>query len=248
MDGQAARDRPKRKRRNAAARDRVAEALRPHASLSRPSTLVEEIYDALGHALRDGSLLPGQPISVRDLAATFDISPTPVREAIRRLEAQGVVETTPGRAVCVPGMRTEDVEETYTIRIALEGLAAEKAASRWTRSDLDIIQTAYEAMDSAVTGRNVAEFMEWNYRFHMAIYAAARMDRLMDLIEPQWLRISPFLWSLVEDRHLEFSMAQHAAARDALIARDAFGLRRAIENDISEAQRRLEAQLTDRSK
>jgi DNA-binding GntR family transcriptional regulator len=228
-----------RKRRNSEARDQVTSVLRGQFEPLRPTTLIDEIYDAMCKALRNGSLRPGQPISVRDLAAAFETSPMPVREAIRRLEAQHVLQTSPGRAVSVPGMDRDDIEEIYTIRIALETLAAREAVVRCTEGDLAAVQAAYAAMDESFRARDNSGFMETNYRFHMAVYRAAHMPRLMRLIEPHWLRISPFLWSLVEDRHLKFSMDRHMEALLALEARDAAGLEAAIAADIGEAKRRL---------
>jgi DNA-binding GntR family transcriptional regulator len=228
-----------RKRRNSEARDQVTSVLRGQFEPLRPSTLIDEIYDAICLALRNGSLRPGQPISVRDLAEAFATSAMPVREAIRRLEAQHVLETSPGRAISVPGMNRDDIEEIYTIRISLETLAARKAAERATRKDVAIVRAAYEAMDICFDSKDHSGFMETNYRFHMSVYKAAHMPRLLRLIEPHWLRISPFLWSLVEDQHLRFSMDRHLEALAAIETGNAAALEAAIAADIIEAKRGL---------
>jgi DNA-binding GntR family transcriptional regulator len=229
--------------RRAAIRDQVTATLRGQFAPLRPTTMIDDIYDALCHALRNGSLRPGQPISVRDLAAAFRTSPMPVREAIRRLEAQHVLETTPGRAVSIPGLTAADILEIYTIRVALETLAAGLAATNATPADIRDVRAAYAAMEDSLTDQDYPRFMEGNHAFHMAIYAAAGMPRLVRQIAPHWLRISPFLWSLIGQTHLQFSMDRHRDALTALENRDAAGLKAAIAADILEAQNRLLALL-----
>ena len=207
----------------------------------KSTSLNEEVYNAVCGALRDGRLRPGQRISIRSLAAAMDTSPMPVREALRRLEAQGVLTTRHGRALSVPGMVQDEIREIYTIRIALEGLAAEQAACNANDDDRQRLEDTYDALDASFRARDYRGFMETNHAFHMAIYEAAHMPRLQRMIVPLWLRISPHLWSLVEDRHLKFSMDRHRDALDAFRRGDAPGLRVAIEADIAEAKRKLEA-------
>jgi DNA-binding GntR family transcriptional regulator len=204
------------------------------------STLNEEIYDEICLALRDGRLLPGQNIGIRQLADAVNTSSMPVREALRRLEAQGVLKTRPGRVLSIPGLEIGEVREIYTIRIALEGLAAERAATEATPEEMANVQTICKRMDEGFTTRDSKMFYPQNYEFHMAIYAAAHMPHLMRIIQPLWLRISPFLWSISDEPHLRFAMDQHHQAVDAMFRRDAAGLRRAIEDDINRALNMLE--------
>jgi len=206
----------------------------------KPTTLNEEIYEAICSALRDGRLMPGESISVRDLAAAVNTSPMPVREALRRLEAQGVLVVKPGKALSVPGLVREDIHEIYTIRMELEGLAAALSVDAALPDDDQVIQSAFDAMQECYVNRDYRGFMETNYLFHMAIYRIARMPRLLSLIEPLWLRISPFLWTLVEDKHLRFAMEQHKLVLAAFKARDRDAIRQAIVDDIHEAKRKLE--------
>jgi DNA-binding GntR family transcriptional regulator len=113
------------------------------------------------------------------------------------------------------------------------------AAERATEADIADVRKAYDGMSACFEARDHPEFMEANYLFHMAIYRAAHMPRLMRLIEPHWLRISPFLWSLIEDRHLHLSMDRHMDALRSIEARNASGLEDAVSADIPEAKRGL---------
>jgi DNA-binding GntR family transcriptional regulator len=204
------------------------------------STLNEEIYDEICLALRDGRLLPGQNVGIRQLADAVNTSPMPVREALRRLEAQGVLKTRPGRVLSIPGLEIEEVREIYSIRLVLEGLAAERAATQATHEEMANIQNICARMDEGFTVRDSKKFYPLNYDFHMAIYNAAHMSHLMRIIQPLWLRISPFLWSISDEPHLRFAMDQHHQAVDALFRRDGAGLRKAIEDDINRALNMLE--------
>jgi DNA-binding GntR family transcriptional regulator len=203
------------------------------------STLNQDVYRALCKALRDGRLLPGQSIGIRYLASAMNTSPMPVREALRRLEAQGVLEILPGRILRVPGLDARTVEEVYGIRIALETLAVRAAARLRDDSEVASLKMLCERMQSAFDAGNHRAFMESNYDFHFGIYRAARMPQLMRIIEPLWLRISPFLWSLVEENHLRFAMDQHWRAFEAFAQGDADTLSDAIRVDIAQAQKRL---------
>jgi DNA-binding GntR family transcriptional regulator len=204
------------------------------------STLNEEIYDEICLALRDGRLLPGQTVGIRQLADAVNTSPMPVREALRRLEAQGVLKTRPGRVLSIPGLEIEEVREIYSIRLVLEGLAAERAATEATPAEMAKIQAICKNMDDGFAIRDSKRFYPLNYDFHMAIYHAAHMPHLIRIIQPLWLRISPFLWSLTDEPHLRFAMDQHHQAVDAMFRRDGAGLRRAIEDDINRALNMLE--------
>ena len=93
------------------------------------TSLRTRVYDSLRDALTAGQFTPGQKLSFRYIAGTLGVSLTPVREAIRRLVAEGALEMRPGRSVRVPLMTQAKILELRDMRLTLEGLAAEKAAA-----------------------------------------------------------------------------------------------------------------------
>src|SRR5580698_6814998 len=95
-----------------------------------------QVYDSLRDALTAGRFTPGQKLSFRFIARTLGVSLTPVREAIRRLVAEGALEMRPSRSVRVPLMTKDKVLELRDIRMAVEGLAAEKAAMTASRAQI----------------------------------------------------------------------------------------------------------------
>src|SRR5439155_6547292 len=100
------------------------------------TSLRNRVYASLRDALTAGRFTPGQKLSFRFIAGTLGVSLTPVREAIRRLVAEGAFEMLPNRSVRVPLMTLEKVLELCDIRRAVEGLAAEKAAAIATREQI----------------------------------------------------------------------------------------------------------------
>ena len=97
------------------------------------TSLRSQVYDSLRDALTAGRFTPGQKLSFRFVAGTLGVSMTPVREAVRRLVAEGAFEMRPNRSVRVPLMTRDKILELRDIRLELEGLATEKAAARTTR-------------------------------------------------------------------------------------------------------------------
>src|SRR5260221_14371145 len=100
------------------------------------TSLRTQVYDSLRDALATGKFVPGQKVTFRFIAGALGVSLTPVREALRRLVAEGAFEMRPNRSVRVPLMTRARVLELRDIRMAVEGLAAEKAAAVATREQV----------------------------------------------------------------------------------------------------------------
>jgi len=198
-------------------------------------TVQRQVYDKLRWALMSGRFRPGEGISIRRLAAAFNTSMTPVREALRRLESEGGLVEGANRMLSVPRADLAALHELYNVRLALEGLATEEAADLITEAELARVERFCAAMEQAARAFDVASYLENNWRFHAAIYEAARSRLLLDMIEGLWLRAGPMI-RLVPDRgHFEHSMRRHWAALDALKRRDGARARVEIEGDLNEA-------------
>jgi DNA-binding GntR family transcriptional regulator len=210
------------------------------------ATLQEGVYDQVCAALMDGRLRPGQRISLRSLSAAMNTSPMPVREALRRLEAGHVLELRAGGMLAVPHPTRQELLDIRDIRMSLEGLAAEQAAARMTRKELERIARLGAAMrrDAAARHHDVAAFLVTNREFHFAIYDAARSPLLLSMIKSLWLRVAPFFFAICRNHgHVAFSVEQHDRALEALQRRDGAGAGRAIAADIERAAERIGALL-----
>lgn len=165
--------------------------------VARPRTeqkgVVEELVDALEEAIISGSVRSGTWLRQERLAAQYGVSRTPVREALRALQAQGMVQVVPNRGALVCGPSVRDLREAYAVRAELEGYAAELAA-RWVRDEqLDQLREAAEMFRLAVaeaskgskrkrSSRSVPRWSEANNLFHDAVQEAAGNTRLAETI------------------------------------------------------------------
>jgi DNA-binding GntR family transcriptional regulator len=170
------------------------------------------VADALREEIRLGRLESGALLRQRDLADRFGVSPTPVREALRRLEAEGFVVSVLHRGAQVVRREQARLEENFLIRAALEPLAAQLAAERITADDLTELTRLHERL-SAADDCDAAALAELNQAFHLRIYEAAASPVLMTLLR--------LLWSSAGEtpsrrRGARESSAQHAAILDAL--------------------------------
>lgn len=141
----------------------------------------ERVYRMLREGIRGGTYRPGQRLREVQLAAELATSRTPVREAIRRLEADRLVESVPGRGYAVTQLDESRIRELYQFRAALEGAAAELAALQATELDLSTLAATLDAMRAAADDAPRAAAL--NRRFHQAIYDAARNAFLNQAIQ-----------------------------------------------------------------
>lgn len=224
-----------------------ANAAMPTLSPVARDTLQEQAYNKLRHALMSGHFIPGQSITLRATAEALGTSPMPVRDALRRLEIEHALVARQNRTLGVPEMTYASLTELREVRMALEGLAAEKAALLITPEEITVVEGHYQAMGSAASAGNPAEYMRANWSFHAAIYRASRSQLLVSLIEPTWMRIGPYVRLMLPDRKsLVDSLGNHLWALQSLQRRDGAAARQAIQRDIFESAEGLASMLKAR--
>jgi DNA-binding GntR family transcriptional regulator len=138
---------------------------------SETESLSVRAYTRLRDAIVDGTLPPDSRISERSLALSLGISAQPVRDALRRLEADGMVITSPRRGTVVAEFSPERLEEVGLIRIALEGAAAALAARRATEADIVALRHQLQTMQPSTVTGDLAALAEANERFHDMLHA-----------------------------------------------------------------------------
>ena len=224
-----------RKPRGGSSPVKVAEAGLGMPKLQR-NTLNEEVYQQLKQALMTGRIAPGSTMTIRSLAASFGISPMPVREALRRLVAEHVLVLLPNRSVSLPIITRERFREITQIRTSLEGLAAEEAASTISADDIKLMTRLNEEMEHEDAAKSV-DYLVKNREFHFCLYRNCRMPTLLLIIESLWLQIGP----LLTIQQLTYAgsgisvQTHHRRALKALKKRDAKEVRDAFVCDIEEA-------------
>ncbi len=201
----------------------------------------DSAYAKLRELLIAGQLAPGDKVSPRELAAQLEVSPMPVREAVQRLAAEGALVVRPQSGARVPLMTRGRFIELTTIRIALEGMAAERAAQSASTSELVTIERHLVRLQaSAARARpDPAVVIRANQRLHFAIYRSARMPTLLTLIEGLWLQIGPVLnldLRSSSERLGKLAVHEHHTLLVASLGRhDSNGARRGLVGDIQSA-------------
>lgn len=209
------------------ANDRVARGTgEPH--------LAEKIYNKLCADLQDGLYAPGAKLILRDVAAEFGASLTPVRDALNRLVGERVLAMGANRTISVPIPLAAEVREIRRIRMELEGFAAAEAAEKASAVEVKDIEIDCAAYALARKNNDTRRMLESNRDFHFKVYAAARMPFLLGIIKGLWLRNGPlqYLLSQSASAHLERSDDHHEAVVHALRDRDPEAARRGMRNDI----------------
>jgi DNA-binding GntR family transcriptional regulator len=174
-------------------------------------------------AMRDmiiaGKVQAGDRFDVRRIAAELGMSITPVREALRVLEAEGLVLYNEHRSISAMELTVEDANELYLLRSVLESMATELAATNLIETDRRTIEETHEQMVLAVRDEDPARASIANRNWHFAVYRSARTKFIEPFITRLW---SQFAWSTIWNvpGQLERSVAEHHAITSALLAHD----------------------------
>jgi DNA-binding GntR family transcriptional regulator len=178
--------------------------------MSQPAELHETKSDLAYRLVRDqilsGGLGPGSVIQQRELAKLIGISTTPLREAMRRLKSEGLVELDAHRDARVADLRAEEARDLLEIRRSLDPLAAALAAERRTRADIAAIRAAHHGLEPLPSHPSVDELVA-HRRFHAAIYTASHNELLIETLENLWDKADRY-------RRLALETGRGQAARD----------------------------------
>lgn len=204
---------------------------RASAQGNRSHAVSEEIK----RGLMTGVFRPGDKLTIRELAGSLGVSPTPVREALVQLAAEGALTQIAGRSFVVPELTVESYEDLRRLRVLIEGEGAGRAAENATKAVIDRLTRIHDELITAKGAENYKEAMVWNQRFHLELCAAANSPRLLRIVEGLWLQMGPILNVLYERRDVPATESRHChlTVIDALVARDADLARQAIQEDIS---------------
>lgn len=184
----------------------------------------ERAYEAIRNGIATGAYKPGMHMRAGDLADTLGISRTPVREALRRLSAEGLVEFFANRGAYVTRWSQSDVDEVFGLRVVLESYAAELAATRLTGQQIDELSRLAGRMESLADpggGRDLGGISVLNGEFHRVIMTAAANRRLAAMIAGVVeLGLVARTFSVYSGADLARSMAHHRELIAAFSVRD----------------------------
>ena len=187
-------------------------------------TKAEIAYELVRDQVLRGGLGPGAVIPQADLARELGISTTPLREALRRLMTEGLVELDAHRDARVTRLTAEEARDLVEIRRSLDPLAAGLAAERRTREDLALIRETADGLRPLRTDPGSAELLT-HRRFHAAIYSASHNELLVQTLDGLWDKADRYRRLALEDGRTEEDLdrthTEHLALVDAIAAGDA---------------------------
>lgn len=197
----------------------------------------ENVYAHLKDAILTGSLRPMERITENKVAASYGLSRTPVREAFRRLETEGLIRVIPQRGSFVSQPSVEDILEIYQIRMPLECMSARIAAERIEEDQLAELEDLVSAERSRAEGRSAERSLRASARFHAALYACTRNKRLASFLMDMQNQVHRVrvLWPSTVAR-LEETWKEHAGILTALRARDGTEAERLMRQHLERAR------------
>jgi DNA-binding GntR family transcriptional regulator len=145
--------------------------------------VAERVYVGLKRAIAAGEIIAGERLREIDLAARYGVSRTPVREALKRLKAEGLVTDVPGGGLAATKPTPEEIMDAYLMREVLEGLAARLAAERAIDTDRTRLTVIMRQIQIAISAEDTQRAIALSNEFDRALFQATRSRRLWDMIE-----------------------------------------------------------------
>jgi DNA-binding GntR family transcriptional regulator len=175
------------------------------------------------HVLREriisGQFEPGQRLRIEEIKTELEMSPTPIREALRLLQADGLVTYRPHRGIVVANVSPQVIADVLRIRIAVEPVAVELAVPRLTTAELQKLEALHKRLANAVRSSKLRPFSEMNASWHWVIYEACDLPFLQDFIRRLWDMVSwRTMWAL--PGWAELSIEEHDKIMAAIRERD----------------------------
>lgn len=206
-----------------------------------PATLSahDRVYRTLRSQVMHGELAPGQALTLRGLARTFDVSMTPAREAVQRLVAEGALTMSASGRVSTPELSNDRIEELASIRALLEPELGSRALPRAHSALIDRMEAINAANTDAVLRQDATTYVRTNLEFHRTLYLRAQSPAMLALVETLWLQLGPTMRALYGRLRRNSPPPHHRLIIAALKAGDEPGLRLALRTDVTQGLRHL---------
>ncbi len=206
-------------------------------SNKKPKLTTEQIAAEIRGEILNGRLKSGKPLRQDDIAAKFGISKIPVREALFQLKAEGLVTFVPNKGAAVSVLSPKEAEEIYTMRIALEPAALERAIPNLTIRNLTEAEELLTAIDQE---EKIEKWGELNWLFHATLYAPADMPRMIEWIQALHINVARYLIVYLEGmNYQEVSQREHRELLDACRHGDVHRAKAVLVEHLESASRQL---------
>jgi len=206
-------------------------------------TLEKTVYRQLLKGIISGKLTPGTKITITQLAEQLGVSLMPVRQALRALEAKNLITIQKNRRLTIRKLSANDLNELLQIRLNLECMAAEKAATICTDETILRLERLLEEMRTA---KDRELYLEKNKEFHHTIYRTANKPILLEIIEDLWSRISPYYFMYLVEGDVTKHTPYHKGMVKAMREKDPEKVCKWLKLDLEKAAEDLTNQLIAR--
>jgi DNA-binding GntR family transcriptional regulator len=211
---------------------------------------VGHLHQMIRRAIEDGHLVPGQRLIEIDLTREYGVSRGPLREALRLLAVEGIVEIVPNRGAVVRRMTPKEIIDTMTVRMALEGLAASEAARNIDSGKNRARMEKFITRHKPGTLKPMAAFLEENKELHAMLVEFADNRQLSVLVDQMRLQLFPKRTAVINANDASYRLAsskEHLAIAKAVLRGDETKAAGAMQRHLDDARERLMAQLGEPS-
>jgi DNA-binding GntR family transcriptional regulator len=211
--------------------------LGPLQAFQERKSLGEHVFESLKHSIIRGKISSGEWLVESHIAETLGISRTPVREAIHKLEREGLIERQPRGGFTVLGLDRNDIEETFGIRSVLEGYAARLAAVKHDAQELEDLENKIGEFQNALDRKKMKLLPAINTEFHDLLYGLSKSPKLINMINGLRDQIYRYREMILKERKFaSTSNLDHKKMLKYIRRRDAEGAERLVRDHILRGQ------------
>lgn len=210
-------------------------------------SLHDHLIERLRQKIVEGEMAPGDKISEKELCATYGVSRTPLREALKVLAREGLIQLTPNRGAHVALLTIADLEQAFPVIGALEALAGELACARATDGEISEISMLHLKMETAYKTRDRQKYFRLNQQIHEAMARAARnpvLDQMREMLTGRVARAR--YYANISTPRWDQAMKEHDEILAALKARDGERLGRVLKAHLAHKLETLRAVIEDK--
>jgi DNA-binding GntR family transcriptional regulator len=213
---------------------RISNAAMDQDNPAAPQLVRDWVEDRLREDIVTGVFQPGEWLRQQRIAEQLGVSEMPVREALKELAAEGVVEYVPYRGMRVREYSADDVADVYAIRAFMEALAASAVAENITPEELVELRALASQMEERLAQEDLEEHRELNRRFHKVVFTASRRTYLVHALEQLWMVFPSMLWG-----NFSVTATERLSAQDAYDIEEHRAIIHALETGNAEQAERL---------
>ncbi len=212
-------------------------------------SLGHRIFEVLRDRILNDEYESGQKLNELSLAKELDISRTPIREALKQLELEGLVESIPNKGVYVKGFSSRDIDDMFEIRLALEGLAIQLAIDRMDDMHLSKIREVYELMEFYTMKQDNEKISQLNIQFHEAIYHSTQSQYFEQLLKDVNYYVTvTSRHSILQPTRLDSALSEHKAIYEAILKKDKKLARETVQKHIRKTQLLVRSYFANKNK